>query len=98
MLSDLHLGLLFATHSCIEMQLNTNIQLCTTSGDRVRDIFLKQPISTPTKSNDLNCLLLIGHASKPYNSTGRYLTFNSSTVTSSEATPATFSNTALKPR
>ena len=71
-----------------------NIQLCTTSADLVRNIFLKQPFST--KSSELNCLLLIGHASRPYNSTGRHLTFNSSTVTFSEATPATFLNTALK--
>jgi len=69
------------------MQLNTNIQFCTTSADLVRNIFPKQPFST--KSSDLNCLLLIGHASRPYNSTGRHLIFNSSTVTSSEATPAT---------
>ena len=53
------------------MQLNINIQFCTTSADLVRNIFLKQPFSS--NSSDLNCLLLIGHASRPYNST---LTFN----------------------
>ena len=62
------------THSCIDMQLNINIQFCTTSADLVRNIFLKQSFST--KSNELNCLLLIVHASRPYNSTGRHLTFN----------------------
>jgi len=59
------------------MPLNINIQLCTTSADLVRNIFLKQPFNT--NSSELNCLLLIGHASRPYNSTGRDLTFNSST-------------------
>ena len=54
-------------------QLNTSIQFCTTSADLVRNIFLKQPFST--KSSDLNCLLLIGHASRPYNSTGRHFDF-----------------------
>ena len=48
--------------------------------------------------NDLYCLLLIGHASKPHISTGRHLTFNSFTVTSSEAAIATFPNTAIKAR
>ena len=78
------------------MQLNINIQFCITSADVVQNMFLKQPFST--KSRELNCLLLIGHASRPYNSTGSHLTFNSFTVTSSEATPATFPNTALKAR
>jgi len=55
-----------ATHSCIDMQWNI-IQFCTTSADLVRNIFLKQTFST--KSSELNCLLLIRHASRPYNST-----------------------------
>jgi len=78
------------------MQLNVNIQFYTTSADLVRNIFLKQLFST--KFSDLHCLLVIGHASRTYNSTGRHLTFNCSTVTSSEATPATVPNTALKAR
>jgi len=41
------------------MQLNTNIQFCTTSEDLIRNIFLKQPFST--NSSELNCLLLTGH-------------------------------------
>jgi len=38
------------------------------------------------------------HDSRPYNNTGKHLTFNSSTVTSSDAAPATFPNEALKAR
>jgi len=63
-----------ATHSYIDMQLNNSIQFCTTSADLVRNIFLKQPFST--KSSELNCLLLIGHASRPLGCrlvTGRYV-------------------------
>jgi len=56
-----------------------------------------QPFST--KSNDLICLLLIGHASiDRITAHADILSFNRSTVTSSEATPATFPNTAVKAR
>jgi len=63
--------------------LNICIQVCTTSADFVQNIFLKHPFCA--NSNDLYCLLLMGHDSRPYNNTGKHLTFNSSIVTSSDA-------------
>ena len=78
-------------------RIQLNIQFYATSADFIQNIFLKHPFSA--KSNDMYCLLLMGHDSRPYNNTCKHFkTFNSSTVTSSDAAPATFLNTALNAR
>ena len=85
-----------AVTDCFELINNKKFIFMFCNTFFYRNIFLKHPFSA--KSNDLYCLLLMGHHSRPYNKTGKHLTFNSYTVTSSDAAPATFQNTALKAR